>query len=63
MSAKRFVLVNGQMQKTPGWFSWRHETRDAHDAAVLLYLQAHKGAAKRKNARARLASLSGKAAS
>lgn len=25
--------ASGNIIKTPGWFSWRHETRDAHEAA------------------------------
>ncbi len=32
---------NGQQQKMPGWFSWRHKTRDAHNDAREAYLANH----------------------
>jgi hypothetical protein len=28
----------GKPIKKPGWYSWRHPTRDAHDSAVARYL-------------------------
>lgn len=30
--------ASGKAIKTPGWFSWRHKTREAHDAARERYL-------------------------
>lgn len=58
MSGKRFTRdTSGQLVKMPGWFSWRHETREAHDDAVLRYLTAHPRAARRKHAAQRLRQL------
>jgi hypothetical protein len=28
---------NGQPEKMPGWFSWRHKTRKAHEEAVATH--------------------------
>jgi hypothetical protein len=30
MAKKSFQIVNGQMKKLDGWFSWRHQTNAAH---------------------------------
>ena len=40
--------------KMPGWFSWRHRTRDAHDAAREQYLAQHGPAARRRRAAERM---------
>ena len=40
----------GDAIKTPGWFSWRHRTREAHDAARERYLSMHGPAARRARA-------------
>ena len=42
--------ASGQQIKTPGWFSWRHKTRDAHDEARQRYLSLHGPAARRRRA-------------
>lgn len=44
---------NGNQIKTPGWFSWRHKTREAHDAAREAYLIQHGPAARQGKAEAR----------
>lgn len=41
---------NGNPQKMDGWFSWRHKTREAHDAARERYLADHGPAARRRKA-------------
>jgi hypothetical protein len=48
---------SGQAQKMPGWFSWRHRTRDEHEAARAAYLiqhgpEARRAAAAERNAKA-----------
>lgn len=48
-------LPNGDLQKMPGWFSWRHKTREAHDAARERYLLKHGPAARQGRAEARKA--------
>lgn len=51
MSAKRFVFDSrGQMMKMPGWFSWRHSSRDEHDAARERYLAGRGPAARKRRA-------------
>lgn len=56
MSTKHTVPgPNGQPVKTPGWFSWRHETNAEHTAAREKYLASHGPAARRAKAAARLA--------
>ena len=47
--------ASGQQIKTPGWFSWRHKTRDAHDEARERYLSLHGPAARRRRAAERSA--------
>ena len=38
MTDKTVDWQTGQPQKMAGWFSWRHKTREAHDAARERYL-------------------------
>lgn len=49
MTSKTIVMVGGTIKKMPGWFSWRHRTREAHDAAREAYIATH------ATARARIA--------
>lgn len=46
---------DGALVKMPGWFSWRHKTRDAHDDAREAYLAEHGRAARRRKAAQRKA--------
>lgn len=56
MTAKTFISdSNGQPRKMPGWFSWRHKTREAHDEARETYLLAHGPVARRRRAQERAA--------
>lgn len=41
MTSKTVVVVGDKLKKMPGWFSWRHQTRDAHDAARQQYVTTH----------------------
>lgn len=51
MTEKTFAHnSSGQQIKTPGWFSWRHRTPDAHSAARARYLSLHGPAARRRRA-------------
>jgi len=51
VTAKSFVFdKRGNPQKLPGWFSWRHPTREAHDNAVARYQAAHGRGARRRKA-------------
>lgn len=53
MTAKSWIFQGNGLAKRPGWFSWRHKTRDACDEARETYL-AHRGpAARRRRAVAR----------
>lgn len=45
---------NGNQVKTPGWFSWRHKTREAHDTAAAEYLSEHGPEARRIKAKERV---------
>jgi len=49
MTEKQTVMGPRGIQKRPGWFSWRHQTADAHVAAVEQYIATH------ATARARIA--------
>jgi hypothetical protein len=44
------ISATGQQVKKDGWFSWRHRTREAHDAARERYLSEHGPAARRRKA-------------
>lgn len=56
MTAKTMKYdTQGQPTKMPGWFSWRHQTRDAHDEAREKYLAQHGRAARRRKAAERAA--------
>jgi|GEM_PF-6128411 len=50
MTAKTFVREGNAVKKMPGWFSWRHQTRDAHDAAREAYLAKSGRVARRRRA-------------
>ena len=41
------------MDKMPGWFSWRHKTREAHEAAREQYIATHATAQARLDRRER----------
>lgn len=57
MTQKQFDLdERGQQIKKVGWFSWRHQSRDAHDSARERYLSEHGPAARRRKAQERAAS-------
>lgn len=47
--------ADGKPTKTPGWFSWRHQARDEHDAAREHYQAEHGPAARRRKAAERKA--------
>jgi len=55
MTAKTIHRVGDKVTKMPGWFSWRHQTREAHDKAVATYLSKHGPEARRDRAAERLA--------
>jgi hypothetical protein len=46
---KTTIMTASGPQKTPGWFSWRHRTRNEHDRAREQYVATH------ATARARIA--------
>lgn len=50
MAQKHTVPGPNGPTKTPGWFSWRHQTREAHDRARDTYLAAHGPVARRRRA-------------
>ena len=54
MTQKTLRRVGDKVLKMPGWFSWRHPTREAHDAARERYLAEHGRAARRRKAADRL---------
>lgn len=56
MTGKTVQMTPSGPKKMTGWFSWRHETRDAHDAASAAYQAAHGRAARRRRAEERAAS-------
>jgi hypothetical protein len=49
MTSKTVAQDGSQIKKMPGWFSWRHRTRDEHDRAREQYIATH------ATARARIA--------
>lgn len=49
--------ADGTPIKTPGWFSWRHKTNEAHVAANVGRSRAESKARKREEAEARDAAL------
>ena len=55
--SQKFYDINerGQQVKKDGWFSWRHKSREAHDAAREKYLSQHGPAARRRKAAERVA--------
>ena len=56
MSNKTFKQnPDGSVSKMDGWFSWRHKTREACDAARERYLSQHGPAARRRRAAERKA--------
>lgn len=56
MTQKQFDIDSrGQQIKKDGWFSWRHKSREAHDAAREKYLSEHGPAARRRKAAERAA--------
>lgn len=50
MSMKTTVMGPRGLQKSPGWFSWRHATPEQHHAARASYLSQHGPAARRHRA-------------
>lgn len=50
MTEKTFQMTGAGIKKMPGWFSWRHQTRDAHDRATAQYQDAHGPEARRRRA-------------
>lgn len=50
MTQKTFQMTPGGMKKMPGWFSWRHQTADAHVAAVESFKERSGRAARRRRA-------------
>lgn len=47
MSEKQYTKNDrGELAKMPGYFSWRHQSRAAHDEARGRYLNAHGKAAR-----------------
>lgn len=60
MTDKTFARdASGNLVKMPGWFSWRHPTRDAHDEAVARYKAEHGPEARRRKAAERQAAYDG----
>ena len=53
MTDKAYTMTTHGPAKMPGWFSWRHQTRDAHDRARETYLAAHGPEARRRRAQER----------
>lgn len=60
MSIAKTVHIDerGIPQKMQGWHSWRHQTREAQDAAREKYLSLHGPSARRTRAAARRAAVS-----
>lgn len=54
MTAKSWIFQGNGLAKRPGWFSWRHKTRDAHDAAHVSYLAERGPEARRRRAAERV---------
>jgi hypothetical protein len=50
MTAKSWIFQGNGLAKKPGWFSWRHKDRDAHDEAREAYLAERGPAARRRRA-------------
>jgi hypothetical protein len=55
MTAKSWIFQGNGLAKRPGWFSWRHKTRDTHDEATAAYLAERGPAARRRRATERAA--------
>jgi len=55
MSEKVTFMGSRGIEKMPGWFSWRHQTREVHDASREKYLSEHGPAARKRRAAERLA--------
>lgn len=55
MTQKTYQMTPGGMKKMPGWFSWRHQTRNAHDAATAAYKARHGKLARQRRAQERAA--------
>jgi hypothetical protein len=55
MTSKTFTMSANGPKKMPGWFSWRHQTREAHDRASGDYQEQHGKAARRRRAQERAA--------
>lgn len=54
MTGKTINPNSPKVEKMPGWHSWRHQTRDAQDAARIAYLVRSGPAARRERAADRL---------
>lgn len=54
MTQKTFQMTANGMKKMPGWFSWRHQTRDAHDVASADYQERRGRTARQRRAAERL---------
>lgn len=53
MTSKTFNMTAQGPKKMPGWFSWRHQTRDAHVLASATYRSRHGRDARKARADAR----------
>ena len=53
MTEKTFQMTASGPKKMPGWFSWRHQSPSAHEAATADYQDAHGRAARRRRAKER----------
>lgn len=50
MTEKTFQMTAQGPKKMPGWFSWRHQTADAHVAASEAYRERRGRDARRRRA-------------
>ena len=55
MTEKMFQMTPNGPKKMPGWFSWRHQTADAHIAASEAYQERSGRAARQRRAAERAA--------
>lgn len=62
MTQKTVRMTANGIAKMPGWFSWRHQTRDAHDAAREQYISTRAKARARIRRRDRRAARNAEAA-
>lgn len=52
MTDKKWVYSGNGLAKRPGWFSWRHKDRVAHDEARETWIVAHPNSVAAKKRRA-----------